>query len=110
MGLSVTTPADDGTGFTEPAGGAYARIGIVNNATNFPAAVVVSGLVVKRNGAKFTFPNPTGTWGLISYWGMFLASTGGLPVYHAALETPITPKNGNTPVEFDLEQWSLFWS
>lgn len=36
--LFVTIPNGDGTGGTEFTGGTYARIGITNNNTNFPAA------------------------------------------------------------------------
>lgn len=37
-GLLLANPAGDGTGGTEFAGGTYARIGITDNSTNFPAA------------------------------------------------------------------------
>lgn len=109
LGLSTTTPNDDGTGFGEPTGGSYARVAITNNATNFPAASTTDGVTTKRNGAKFTFPNPTGTWGIISHYGFFLAATGGTPEYTNPLDTSITVRNGNTPVEFDVQQLSLVW-
>lgn len=104
LGLSTTTPADDGTGFSEPVGGAYARVAITNSATNFPPAATSAGVTTKANGAKFTFPNPTGTWGQITHWGFFTAATGGIAEWTGALDTSITPKNGNTPVEFDVAQ------
>jgi hypothetical protein len=108
LGLSTTTPNDDGSGFTEPTGGSYARVAITNNATNFPAAVTSSdGVTTKTNGAKFTFPNPTGTWGAIVYYGFFTASTGGTAQYVAPLDAGITVRNGNTPVEFDVSQLSM---
>lgn len=104
LGLSTTTPNDDGTGFTEPAGGSYGRVTITNNVANFPAAATLSGVTTKKNGAKFTFTNPTGTWGLIVYYGFFLAVSGGTPRYFNPLDTPVTVQNGNTPVEFDIAQ------
>lgn len=104
LGLSTTTPNDDGTGFTEPVGGAYARVAATNNATNFPAATTVAGETTKTNGAKFTFTNPTGTWGAASHYGWFTALTGGTPEYTNALDAPITIRAGNTPVEFDISQ------
>lgn len=109
VGLSTTTPNDDGSGFTEPVGGAYARVAVTNNATNFPTATTASGVTTKTNGAKITWPNPTGTWGAISYYGFFTASSGGTPEYTFALDTSITVKSGNTPVEFDVSQTSLAW-
>jgi hypothetical protein len=110
LGLSTTTPSDDGTGFTQPVGGSYARVAVVNSGTNFPAAATVSGITTKRNGVKFTFPNPTGTWGLITYYGWFTTSTGGSPEYTFELETPITVQSGNTPVEFDINQLEMEWA
>jgi len=108
VGLSTTTPAGDGTGFTEPVGGSYARVSVTNNATNFPAAITTAGVTTKTNGIKFTFANPTGTWGLMIYMGFFVASSGGFPEYHFQLDVGITVQSGNTPVEFDIGnlQWS----
>lgn len=104
LGLSTTVPNDDGTGFTEPSGGSYARVAVTNNATNFPAAATVSGETTKSNGTKLTFPNPTGTWGAILYYGWFTVSSGGTPEYSNQLDSSITVRSGNTPVEFDLAQ------
>lgn len=75
---------------------------VTNNTTNFPAATTSSGTTSKANGAKFTFPNPTGNWGIITYYGWFTASSGGTPEYTNPIDAPISPKNGNTPVEFDI--------
>lgn len=108
VGLSIGTPSNDGTGFVEPAGSAYARVAFTNNATNWPAAFVgPDGITRKANGAKITFPNPTGSWGQIGFFGLFLAASGGLPEWWQALDAPISPKSGNTPVEFDVSQLVL---
>ena len=109
LGLSTNTPNDDGTGFVEPVGGSYARVTVTNNATNFPTAATVSGVTTKKNGAKFTFPNPSGLWGLITHYGFFTALTGGTPEYSNPLDTPITIQSGNTPVEFDINQLVMAW-
>lgn len=109
LGLSTTTPNGDGTGFTEPVGGSYARVSITNNATNFPVASTSSGTTSKASGIAFTFANPTGTWGIVTYWGFFTASSGGTPEYTGQLDTPITIKNGNTPVQFDIGQLVTTW-
>jgi hypothetical protein len=102
LGMSTSTPNDDGTGFTEPVGAGYARVAITNNATNFPPATTVGGVTTKRNGTKFTFPTPTGLWGLLGHYGLFTVSTGGTPDFFNQLDTPITVQSGNTPVEFDV--------
>jgi hypothetical protein len=72
-GLSTTAPADDGTGVTEPSGGAYARVAITNNATNFPTATART----KANGTAITFPTATSSWGTATHGVLFDAPTAG---------------------------------
>lgn len=110
LALSTTTPANDGSGFTEPVGGSYARVAITNNTTNFPNATQVNGVTTKTNGVKFTFPNPTGSWGNVTHFGFFTTSTGGTVQYHNPLDTSISPKAGNTPVEFDIGELVMTFS
>jgi hypothetical protein len=107
LALSTTTPATDGSGFTEPVGGAYARVSLTNNATNFPAASTTAGTTTKANGTAFTFVNPTGTWGLLTHFGFFTASSGGTPEYWFKLDSSITVNSGNTPVQVDIGQLTM---
>ena len=104
LGLSTTAPNEDGTGWTGPVGGSYARVAVPNTAASFPAATTVDGVTTKTNGIKLTFPNPTGSWGQIGWYGWFTALTGGLPEFSNALDAPVTVRSGNTPVEFDVNQ------
>lgn len=104
LGISTTVPNDDGTNFTEPVGGSYARPAFTNNVTNFPAAVTVANVTTKSNGTKFTFTNPTGLWNTAVYYGWFTAVSGGTPEYTNQLDAPVTIRSGNTPVEFDIGQ------
>lgn len=105
VGLSTTTPNDDGSNFTEPTGGAYARVSKTNNVTNFlGAATDVSGVTTKKNTTAITFPTPTALWGAITHALFFTALTGGTPEYVVALDTTITVNSGNTPVEFAANQ------
>lgn len=91
IGLSTTDPGSDGTGFTEPVGGAYARQSSTNDATNWPSAS--SGQ--KTNGALIQYPQATAAWGTISHWGIFLADTGGSPVAWGELDTPRAVASGD---------------
>lgn len=102
MGLTKAVPNDDGTGFSEPVGAGYARVAVTNNVTNWPAATTTAGRTVKKNGAKITWANPTGNWGNILGWGVFLALTGGTPEITQLNESIITPVSGISPVEFDI--------
>lgn len=109
--LSTTTPNDDGTNFTEPSGGSYARVTVTNNATNFPAATTSSGETRKTNGAKITWPTPSANWGTVTHYGIFTVSGvgSGLPEFTNPLDSPITIRTGNTPIEFDVGSLSLLW-
>lgn len=112
LGLSTTQPNEDGSNFTEPTGvGSYARVAVVNNATNFPVAVTVSGVTTKTLATAATFPNPTANWALVpfAYYGWFIASTGGVPYLTNPLDIPITILNGNTPVQFAASQLIMVW-
>lgn len=110
LGLSLTTPTPDGGGFAEPPGGlGYARVPIPNDATRWAPATTADGVIRKPSAAKFTFANPTGSWGQITHWGLFLTLTGGTPEWVQALDASISPKAGHSPVEFDAGQlWVAF--
>lgn len=110
IGISTTVSSPDGTGFTEPVGGSYARVAVTNNATNWPAAVTASGRTTKKNGTPATFANPTGSWGKIAEWGAFLTSTGGTPVYSNAVNDEILPRAGLSPVEFAAQTLEMVWA
>jgi len=74
IGLFTTNPGDDGTGGTEVSGSGYARVQVVNNVTNFPAASGGS----KSNGTVITFPAASGgSWGTVVGFGLFDAASGG---------------------------------
>lgn len=109
LALSKTTPNEDGSNFTEPTGGSYARVLVTNNTTNFPAAITTSGTTTKANGVAFTFANPTGNWGLITHYGWFTTLTGGTPEYWNPVDAPITVQSGNTPVEFGAGNLVMSW-
>jgi hypothetical protein len=72
VGLFTATPSDAGGG-TEVSGGAYARVAVTNNSTNFPAAASGS----KSNGTAITFPTLTANAGTAVAFGTFDASTAG---------------------------------
>lgn len=91
VGLSTTDPGSDGTGFTEPVGGAYARQASTNDATNWPD----SSSGEKTNANVISYPAATSGWGTISHWGLFLAASGGTPVAWGELDTPRVVSSGD---------------
>lgn len=73
VGLSTSTPTATGTNVTEPAGNGYVRVAVTNNATNWPAASARS----KSNGTVVVFDAATGSWGVVTHFVLYGASTGG---------------------------------
>lgn len=74
IGLSTGSFADDNSG-TELTGNGYARQSIA-----FDAAA--SGTT--DNTSAVDFPTATGSWGTVSHYGLFDASTGGNLLIHGA--------------------------
>ena len=93
IALSTTTISDDGTGMTEPSGGAYARASVTNNATNWPAA---SG-GAKSNGTAITFAQATASWGTIVDFAIMDALAAGNMLGYGTLTTSKTIDSGDTP-------------
>ena len=73
LGVSTTATQKDGSGITEPIDGAYARISITNNKTNFDTSVLGS----LTNLIEFLFPESTVDWGTITHWFLSDAASGG---------------------------------
>ena len=86
IALSTSTPADAGTGITEPSGNNYAQVSFDtwNAATGNPEAATNNGAI--------TMPTPSGSWGLITYAVLYLDTT---PAFYGTV-TNQTPDNGDT--------------
>ena len=81
VGLSTTTIGNDGTGATEPSGGAYARVAVTNNKTNF----TVASNGVLSNATSISFVESTTSWGTITYVFLADALISGNILYFEAL-------------------------
>ena len=97
FGLSTTTIQIDGTGATEPAGGAYARVALTNNKTNWGTA----SNAALTNSTAVTFPESSGSWGTITYVGMWDASTAG-NIWWFDVLTPARAVASTTTVLFSI--------
>jgi hypothetical protein len=75
VGLSTGSFNDDNSG-TELSGSGYARQSIAFNAASNGTA---------DNSGAVDFPAATGSWGTVSHFGLFDASTGGNLLIHGAL-------------------------
>jgi hypothetical protein len=96
IGVSSTTPAEDGTGFTEPSGGGYAR---VSTAAADWGAASGTAPATKSNTAVKTFPTATADWlagANLTHFGLFDAATAGALLCWGALGTAKPVLNGDT--------------
>ena len=85
IGLSTGSFGDDNSG-TELSGSGYARV-----AATFNAAA--SGTA--DNASAIQFAAATGSWGCVSHFGIFDASTGGNLLIHGAFTTAKTIASGD---------------
>lgn len=85
VGLYTSDPGDDNTG-TEVSGGSYARQ--ILSVTTATAGIVTSS-------TDITFPQATGSWGIISHIGLLDSLTSGNLLMHTALTTTKTIETGD---------------
>ena len=85
IGLSTGSFSDDNSG-TELSGSGYAR-----QAITFAAASSASA----ATNATVTFPTATGSWGAVSNWGLFDASSSGNLLIHGAFASSKTIASGD---------------
>lgn len=91
VALFTAAPSDSGGG-TECSGGSYARKSVTNNTTNWP---VTSG-ASKSNGTLISFAAATGSWGTVTHWGIFDASSGGNLLAWGAMDSSQAVASGDT--------------
>lgn len=113
FGLLTSAPSDSGGG-TEVSGGSYARVTIAASMANFAgtqgagtttASSGTSGTT--SNNVNITFPTPTANWGVVSYVGVYDASTSGNLLLWGALTTPKTVNSGDAPPVFEAAAFSF---
>jgi hypothetical protein len=93
LALFVASPTDAGGGSEVSAGG-YARVAVLNNTANWPAA---SGTAAtKTNGAPFTFPTATAGWGTVNSFALFDSASAGNLLYWGPLVLPKVVGAGDT--------------
>lgn len=93
VGLSSTTPLINGTGATEPSGGAYARVPTSGTDWGTAAAGVIA------NATTLSFPTATADWvagANLTYVVLYDAATLGNLVGFGAITVPQPVLNGNT--------------
>ncbi len=70
VALFTTAPADDGTGYVEVSGGAYARV-LMARSTAWSAITGGTAPHQISNAGVLTFPTPSASWGTVVAIGIF---------------------------------------
>jgi|LSQX01.1.fsa_nt_gb hypothetical protein len=69
IGLSTTTPSDDGTGITEPSAQAgYGRVQVANTSATWETAITQTGKGYKTNKIDIEFDEAEDTWGEVTHF------------------------------------------
>lgn len=97
IAVSTAAYSDAATGasMTEVTGGGYGRVAVSNNASNWPNATG-SSPALKQNGAPFTFPTASSSWGTLLSFYIVDAASGGNILYGGDLATAKTVGSGDT--------------
>jgi hypothetical protein len=90
VGLSTADPGDSGTGLSEPSGDGYARVSTAAADWNSASGGSLD------NANVIEFPQATGSWGTITHFALFDASTGGNMLAHGSLTQSKMIASGDT--------------
>lgn len=85
VALFTTDPTDAGSG-TEVSGGSYARQAATFGSPSNGASTT---------SADISFPQATGSWGTVTHFGVYDASSSGNLLYHGALTASKTIETGD---------------
>jgi hypothetical protein len=102
VGLLTTAPSDAGGG-TEVSGGSYARVAVTSSLANWAGTQSAGSTVASSgtggqtsNNAAITFPTPAATWGTVTHFGIYDASTAGNLLFWGALTISKTINQSDT--------------
>ena len=102
VALLTAAPSDSGGG-TEVSGGAYARVAVTSSLDNWSGTQSTGSTTASSgtggqtsNNIAITFPTPTATWGTVTHFGIYDASTGGNLLFYGALTISKTINQADT--------------
>lgn len=99
VGLSTTTPGEDGSSFTEPSSASgYNRAAIPNvkaSTSGWSSAAQLSTSGEIHNQGTVSFGTASGNWGTITHAGIFNSLAGGNLLTANALTVQKTPTSGD---------------
>jgi hypothetical protein len=92
--LFTSAPNASGGG-TEVSGAGYTRKAVTANTTNFPAIVTAGDNI--SSAVDIAWPIATGSWGTVTSWGIYDASSSGNLLFFDSLDTPVDITTGQKP-------------
>ncbi len=95
IGLFTAAPSDSGGG-TEVSGNNYARKSTAGGTSGDWAAVTGTNPTSIANANAITFATPSGSWGTVTHFGVFDASSGGNLLSWASLTVSKTIGSGDS--------------
>lgn len=112
-GLLTAAPSDTGGG-TEVTGGSYARVSVSSSLANYAGTQAAASTTASTgntgttsNNGAITFPAPTASWGVVTHFGVYDASTAGNLLFWGALTTSKTVNNGDAAPSFAAAAFTL---
>jgi hypothetical protein len=109
----MTSPCSDSAAGTEVSGGDYARVSVSKadaswKGTHGSATGNSSGTGgTISNAAAVTFPAPTASWGVVTHWGIWDASTSGNLLICDDLTVSKTINNGDAAPSFAIDALTI---
>jgi len=102
VGLLTAAPSDTGGG-TEVSGNNYGRVTVASSLANW-AGTQSAGSTTASSGTggqtsnnnAITFPTPSGTWGTVTHFGIYDATSGGNLLFYGALTISKTINQSDT--------------
>lgn len=95
LALFTVAPGEDGTGGTEVSGGAYARVAVTANGTNWGSGSAGDPSTIE-NLLEISFAEATANWGTVVAAAYMDASSGGDVLFVFDLGTSKAVDNGDT--------------
>lgn len=89
-----TSATTDAGGGTEVSGGSYARVP-VSTSGGWTATYTNGTAKATNNASNISFPTATGSWGTVTHFGLWDASSGGNLLFHGALAASKTVASGD---------------
>jgi len=102
VGLLTAAPSDSGGG-TEVSGNNYSRVTVASSLANWAGTQSAGSTTASSgtggqtsNNSAITFATPSGTWGTVTHFGIYDASTAGNLLFYGALTISKTINQSDT--------------